>query len=135
MLPRSEPQPKPSDGPTSPPDARASAHRATGLLAAILFATDRVHPALTFVTELDKTTIARVRREALALRVRHRTPVTVELHYVADVAATALIATLADLATQDVQIVNVPIGGAAATVLEPRTTSGRFSVWASGCPS
>jgi 1-acyl-sn-glycerol-3-phosphate acyltransferase len=88
-------------------------------LAASLFLTDRVHPAVTFVAELDETTIARVRREALALRIRHRTPVTVELHYVADGAARALIATLADLATHEVQIVTTPIGGGATSPTVP----------------
>jgi len=119
MLARSEPQPVAPAGPTSPADARASARRARGLLAASLFPTDRAHPALTFVAELNEATIARVRREALALRIRHRTPVTVELHYVADVAATALIATLTDLATHEVQIVTAPIGGGAASTAVP----------------
>ena len=119
MLVRSEPQSVVPARPTSPADAPTSARRAMGLLAVSLFPTDRAHPALTFVAELDEATIARVRREALALRIRHRTPVTVELRYVADATAAALIANLADLATHDVQIVATPIGGKPTPLAAP----------------
>jgi 1-acyl-sn-glycerol-3-phosphate acyltransferase len=95
-----------------------------GLLAASLYPTDRAHPALTFVADLDEAAIARVRREALALRIRHRTPVTIELRYVADATATALIATLADLQPQSVQIVTTPIGTTPVpAAAEPSPTS------------
>ena len=122
MLVRSEPQSVVPARPTSPADAPTSARRAMGLLAASLFPTDRAHPALTFVAELDEATIARVRREALALRIRHRTPVTVELRYVADATAAELIASLADLATHDVQIVARPIGGEPTLLAAPAPT-------------
>ena len=122
MLVRSEPQSVVPARPTSPADAPTSARRAMGLLAASLFPTDRAHPALTFVAELDEATIARVRREALALRIRHRTPVTVELRYVADATAAKLIASLADLATHDVQIVARPIGGEPTPLAAPAPT-------------
>jgi hypothetical protein len=82
-----------------------------GLLAASIFSTDRTHPAVTFVADLEDAALNRVRREALALRLRHGTPVTVELRYVADPAADALVATLADLAAHDVHVATAPIGG------------------------
>lgn len=109
MLVRSEPQataPAPS---SSQADTRASS-RALGLLAASLFASGRSDAALTFVAELDAATIARVRREALALRAQAGGPVTIELRYIADAASTALVATLGDLRTHDVHVVNTPIG-------------------------
>jgi 1-acyl-sn-glycerol-3-phosphate acyltransferase len=64
------------------------------------------------VADLDESAVARVRRESLALRLRHRGPVTVELRYVADGVASDLIATLADLASHQVRVVTNPIGGA-----------------------
>jgi 1-acyl-sn-glycerol-3-phosphate acyltransferase len=88
-------------------------------LAASLFPAEGPHPALTFVADLDDAAIARVRREALALRARHRVPVTVELRYVADRAASALIATLADLTSQQVRIVTTPIGGTSTSAAAP----------------
>ncbi|MEO6026341.1 MAG: lysophospholipid acyltransferase family protein [Candidatus Binatia bacterium] len=94
-----------------------------GLLAASLFPTNRAHPALTFVAELDEVAINRVRREALALRLRHQTPVTVELRYVADPGAHALVGTLADLAAHEIHVAPAPIGGvkspSLATLMEP----------------
>jgi len=95
-----------------------------GLLAASLFPTDRAHPALTFVAELDEVAINRVRREALALRLRHQSPVTVELRYVADPSAHALVGTLADLAAHEIHVAPAPIGGVSPapsfeTLMEP----------------
>ena len=107
MLARSEPDA--SASPTS--DARASAARAAGLLAVSLFATDPTRAALTFVTDLDAAAIARVRREALRSRAEHGELVTVELRYVADPAAGALVATLGDLGAHGVRLVDAPIGG------------------------
>ena len=106
--------------PAAPADASASAGRANGLLAATLYVTDGSQPASTFVADLDEAAIARVRREALAMRLKHRAPVTAELRYVADPAATALVASLADLASHEVAIVPRPIGGA-----PPPMTNGR----------
>jgi 1-acyl-sn-glycerol-3-phosphate acyltransferase len=84
-----------------------------GLLAASIYPSTGDHPALTFVTDLDEAAIARVRRESLALRLRHQVPVTVELRYVDDRAAAALVATLADLAHHHVEVVSTAIGGPA----------------------
>jgi 1-acyl-sn-glycerol-3-phosphate acyltransferase len=111
MLVRSEPQTLASAPSDATSDARAPARRTAGLLAASIFPTDRGLPAVTFVAELDETAIGRVRREALSFRLRHRGPVTVELRYVADAHAEALVATLADLVTHEVAIVTTPIGG------------------------
>lgn len=111
MLVRSEPQSVASARSDATSDARASARRAMGLLAASLYPTDRGHAALTFVAELDEAAINRVRREALALRLRHRAPVTVELRYVADSAADALVATLVDLTAHEIRVSTAPIGG------------------------
>jgi 1-acyl-sn-glycerol-3-phosphate acyltransferase len=86
-----------------------------GLLAASLYPTEGSQRALTFVADFDDDAIARVRREALALRARHGAPVTVELRYVADARAASMVATLADLAAHEVRIVTSPIGGASAT--------------------
>jgi 1-acyl-sn-glycerol-3-phosphate acyltransferase len=110
MLVRSEPHAVASARPDAISDARASARRAMGLLAASIFPADRAHPAVTFVAELEEAAVNRVRREALAVRLRHHGPVTVELRYVADPAADALIATLADLAAHDVHVATTPIG-------------------------
>lgn len=86
-----------------------------GLLAASLYPSEGSQRALTFVADFDDDAIARVRREALALRVRHGVPVTVELRYVADARAASMVATLADLAAHEVRIVTSPIGGANPT--------------------
>ena len=102
--------------PAASADASASVRRAGGLLAATLFVTDGSQPAATFVADLDEAAIARVRREALAMRLKHRAPVTDELRYVADAASTALIATLADLASHEVAVVPAPIGGAPPSI-------------------
>ncbi|MEB2285581.1 MAG: hypothetical protein B6D46_14195 [Polyangiaceae bacterium UTPRO1] len=98
------------------PAARASApgRQALGLLAASIYPNVGDHPASTFVAELDESAIARVRRESLALRLRLRVPVTAELRYVADATATALVATLGDLASHEVTVVTRPIGNATA---------------------
>lgn len=112
MLVRSEPLSVASARSDAIPDARVSPRRSMGLLAASVFPTDRAHPALTFVAELDEAAINRVRREALAVRLRHHTPVTVELRYVADPAAQTLVATLADLPAHDIHVATTPIGGA-----------------------
>lgn len=90
-----------------------------GLLAASLYPTEGSHRASTFVADFDDDAIARVRREALALRVLHGVPVTVELRYVADARAASLIATLADLAAHEVRIVTSPIGGAGSVTAVP----------------
>lgn len=111
MLVRSEPHPVVSARSDAASDAHVSARRAMGLLAASLYPTDRAHPALTFVAELDEVAINRVRREALALRLRHGSPVTVELRFVADPSAQALIGTLADLAAHEIHVATSPIGG------------------------
>lgn len=113
MLVRSEPHAIAPATPSSALEARAPVRRVLGLVAASLYPTEGSHHALTFVADLDEDAIARVRREALALRVRHGVPVTVELRYVADPSAASLVATLADLAADDVQIQTTPIGGAA----------------------
>lgn len=114
---RSEPHAIAPATPSATPDADARARHVLGLLAASLYPTEGSHRALTFVADLDDDAIARVRREALALRVRHGTPVTVELRYVADTRATTMVATLADLAAHEVRIVTAPIGGASATTV------------------
>jgi 1-acyl-sn-glycerol-3-phosphate acyltransferase len=94
--------------------------RPLGLLAASIYPNTGDHPALTFVADFDESAIARVRRESLALRLRHRVPVTVELRFVADAVASALVATLDDLASHQVAIVTTPIGGTArATEIAP----------------
>ncbi len=115
MLVRSEPHAIAPATPSSPADAGARARRVLGLLAASLYPTEGSAHALTFVADLDDEAIARVRREALALRLRHGGPVTVELRYVDDARAAALVASLADLAANEVRIVRSPIGGAPAT--------------------
>ncbi len=114
MLVRSVPHPVAPASANPPADVRAPLRRAAGLLAASLFSSDRAEPAVTFVAELDETAIARVRREALALRARRHEPVTVELRYIADATATALVATLADLEAQNIRIATAPIGGISA---------------------
>jgi 1-acyl-sn-glycerol-3-phosphate acyltransferase len=113
MLIRSESQPTASATPSAPDPPRVSARRPLGLLAASIYPSSGDHPALTFVADFDESAIARVRRESLALRLRHRVPVTVELRYVADAVASALIATLDDLAGHQVAVVTTPIGAAA----------------------
>jgi 1-acyl-sn-glycerol-3-phosphate acyltransferase len=115
VLVRSEPHAIAPATPSSTPDADARARRVLGLLAASLYPTEGSQRALTFVTDFDDDAIARVRREALALRVRHGAPVTVELRYVTDARAASMIATLADLAAHEVRIVTTPIGGQSAT--------------------
>jgi 1-acyl-sn-glycerol-3-phosphate acyltransferase len=110
MLIRSEP-PSSASATASASDLRVPARRPLGLLAASIYPSTGDHPALTFVADFDESAIARVRRESLALRLRHRVPVTVELRYVADAVASALIATLDDLASHQVAIVTTPIGG------------------------
>jgi 1-acyl-sn-glycerol-3-phosphate acyltransferase len=117
MLVRSEPYSVASAAPSSPPDARAPARRALGLLAASLYPSEGSHRALTFVADLDDEAIARVRQEALALRLRHGVPVVVELRFVADATAAALVATLGDLHADGVRIVVTPIGGQTPTAL------------------
>ncbi len=119
VLVRSEPHAIATATPSSTPDAEARARRVLGLLAASLYPTDGSHRALTFVTDFDDDAIARVRREALALRVRHGAPVTVELRYVADARAATMVATLADLAAHEVRIVTSPIGGVASVTAIP----------------
>ncbi len=114
MLIRSEPQAIAFATPNAPSEARPPVRRAMGLLAASIYPSTGDHRALTFVADLDEAAIARVRRESLALRFRHQVPVTVELRYVADDAAAALVATLADLATHHVEVVSRPIGDAPA---------------------
>jgi len=117
VLVRSEPHAIAPATPSSTPDADARARRVLGLLAASLYPTEGSQRALTFVTDFDDDAIARVRREALALRVRHGAPVTVELRYVADTRAASMVATLADLAAHEVRIVTAPIGGPSATTV------------------
>jgi len=90
--------------------------RALGLLAASIYPSVGDHPASTFVAELDESAIARVRRESLALRLRHRVPVIVELRFVADATAAALVGTLGDLATHEVAVIARPIGDVPAPV-------------------
>ncbi|MCC6849949.1 MAG: acyltransferase family protein [Deltaproteobacteria bacterium] len=122
MLTRSEPQP--AGRGTTAAAARTPARRPPGLLAASIYPDVGDDPALTFVAELDESAIARVRRESLALRLRRRVPVTVELRYVADAAAAALVATLADLAAHEVTVVTRPIGdGAAPSAAPPAPTA------------
>ncbi len=106
------------------PNAPVAGRHALGLLAASIYPSTGDHPALTFVADLDESAIARVRRESLALRLRHRAPVTVELRYVADARASALVKTLDDLATHEVSVVTTAIGGAAI----PRIASGAPTV-------
>ncbi len=119
MLIRSEPQSTASAA-ASASDLRTPGRRPLGLLAASIYSDTGDHPALTFVADFDESAIARVRRESLALRLRHRVPVTVELRYVADAVASALIATLDDLAGHQVAVVTTPIGATArATELVP----------------
>ncbi len=118
MLIRSEPQAVASVRPNATPEVRPPAVRALGLLAVSLYPTTGDHPALTFVADLDESAIARVRRESLALRLRHHTPVTVELRYVADRTAAALVATLTDLAHHQIEIVTTAIGGSPAPATE-----------------
>ncbi len=113
MLIRSAPQLMASASAGASPDRR---RRPLGLLAASIYATAGDHPPLTFVADLDESAVARVRREALALRLRHGVPVNVELRFVADTVATGLIATLADLAGHQVTIVTTAIGGVASAV-------------------
>lgn len=110
MLVRSESQAVAPASSTSQADTKAVSPRAIGLLAASLFTSARAHPAVTFVADLDAATIARVRREAVTLRGQYREPVTIELRYVADAAAHALVATLGDLRADDMHLVTIPIG-------------------------
>jgi 1-acyl-sn-glycerol-3-phosphate acyltransferase len=119
MLVRSEPRAIAPATPSSPADAVARARRVLGLLAASLYPDEGSARALTFVADLDDEAIARVRREALALRLRHGGAVTVELRYVDDPRAAALVATLADLTTHDVRVVTTPIGGTPTTLASP----------------
>jgi 1-acyl-sn-glycerol-3-phosphate acyltransferase len=117
MLIRSEPQPVASAMRNASTEARLPLRRTLGLLAASIYPnspTSAHHRALTFVADLDEAAIARVRRESLALRLRLQVPVTVELRYVADGVAAALVATLADLAAHQVDVVSTPIGGGRA---------------------
>lgn len=115
MLIRSEPQSIVSASSDAPSEVRPPWRRPMGLLAASIYPSTGDHPALTFVTDLDEAAMARVRRESLALRLRHRVPVRVELRYVDDAPAAALVATLADLAHHHVEVVTTAIGGATAS--------------------
>ena len=77
MLVRSEPRALAPATPSSPADAAARARRVLGLLAASLYPSEGSARALTFVADLEDEALARVRREALALRVRHGGTITV----------------------------------------------------------
>ncbi|MCC6766909.1 MAG: acyltransferase family protein [Deltaproteobacteria bacterium] len=119
MLTRSGPPPTAGATADAATTERAPARRALGLLAASIYPSVGDHPTLTFVAELDESAIARVRRESLALRLRHRVPVTVELRYVADATAAALVATLGDLGSHEVAVLTRPVGGVDAPVAPP----------------
>ncbi len=112
MLTRSGPPPTAGISAGAGTSTHGPGRRARGLLAASIYPSIGDHPASTFVAELDESAIARVRRESLALRLRHRVPVIVELRFVADAAAAALIGTLGDLATHEVAVIARPIGDA-----------------------
>src|SRR5262249_13202032 len=118
MLIRSESEASASAAADAPPETRAPEQRAFGLVAASIYPRTGDHPALTFVADLDESAIARVRREALALRLRHRVPVTIELRYVHDRAAAALVATLDDLAHHQIELVRIPVGAPAPRVAD-----------------
>ncbi len=114
MLIRSESEANASAAADALRESPSNARRAFGLVAVSIYPSAGDHPALTFVADLDESAITRVRREALALRLRHRVPVTVELRYVEDRAAAALVATLADLAHHQIAVVRTAIGGTPA---------------------
>lgn len=117
MLIRSGPQP--TAAATAGANPRLPTRRPLGLLAASIYPTTGDHPALTFVADLDESAIARVRREALALRMRLRVPVTVELRFVSDPAAAALVGTLTDLGAHAVDVVTTVVGEAPTHLRAP----------------
>ena len=121
MLARSE-MVTPDSGPGTPTNVPL---RPRGLLAARLGVPGLPLAGTTVVGELDATTVARVRAEALALRARHRAAVTIELRYVADPLASELLAPLGALGSEGVTITAVPLAPltASAPPLAPEPAS------------
>lgn len=135
MFVRSELETEASARPPSPADAGAPALGAMGLVAVSMFTAHRHEAALTFVAELDAAAIARVRREALALHAREAVAVTIELRYVADARATALVAALADLTGNGIRVLAAPVGGIAAELAHPSSQSNDGRVLAAEAPT
>jgi 1-acyl-sn-glycerol-3-phosphate acyltransferase len=86
------------------------APRAAGLLTVYMHPSDGPHFGATFVGELDRATIWRIRQDALTMRAREQRPIIIELRYVAQPGADALIATLDDLRRHEVRVIMHPLG-------------------------
>jgi len=107
MLPRSRPSPAAPEPERPRPEEGARCARAPGLLTARIASASRA--LATIVGEVDPGTIERVRGAAIAERMRSGQPVTIELRYVEDPVATALVAMLDELGCQGVRVVTVPV--------------------------